>query len=124
MKTGARPISSNPSLLLRPRVGGGGKARPQRVPTFRQFVLAELSSDSAGWRGPAGGARATTLAPEVQPRMCPGPVWALVSHEGESGPDASRGYCWSLVRPACHEGRAATSPTGCPSPAERPFGHA
>jgi type IV secretory pathway VirD2 relaxase len=45
MKTGARSPSSVvlPAPLLRPRIGGGsGQARPQRVPTFRQFVLARV----------------------------------------------------------------------------------
>jgi type IV secretory pathway VirD2 relaxase len=43
MKTGDRTSSSAPvpSLLLRPRIGGrGGQGHAQRVPTFRQFVLA------------------------------------------------------------------------------------
>ena len=61
MKTGVRSASSSvpPTPLLRPRIaGGGGQARKQRVPTFRQFVLARVQQRFARLAGLGGrGAR-------------------------------------------------------------------
>src|SRR5579862_3970777 len=80
MSTGGRTPSSKPSLLLRPPVGSGGKARPQRVPTFRQFVLARAQQRfsrlaGTGRRGSgnhvgARGAAADVPRPTLGSRRC------------------------------------------------------